>query len=120
MCSEAYCLCAVAATENNCLHGVPVAYFVIVRRTALSEAASRTFYLDLARLARLQDQRNTPFTPFVQAYYALVEALREFEEEGGWSARHARYAALAEQVRAGLATCGIVSVLPADQSSVVL
>ena len=36
---------------------------------------SRTYYLDLARLARLQDQRNTPFTPAVHVYYALREAL---------------------------------------------
>ena len=113
-------IAAVAATANKCLHGVPGAAFVIVRRDALARAASRTFYLDLARLARLQDQRNTPFTPSVQAYYALVEALREFEEEGGRSARHARYAALSEQVRAGLEACGIASVLPADESSVVL
>jgi len=113
-------IAAVAATANKCLHGVPGAAFVIVRRNALAHAASRTFYLDLARLARLQDQRNTPFTPSVQAYYALVEALREFEEEGGWSARHARYAALSEQVRAGLEACGIARVLPADESSVVL
>jgi 2-aminoethylphosphonate-pyruvate transaminase len=113
-------LCAVAATANKCLHGVPGASFVIVRRTALSEAASRTYYLDLGRLARLQDQRNTPFTPAVHAYYALVEALREFAEEGGRAARYKRYAALAEQVRAGLATLGIEPVVPPEQSSVVL
>jgi len=71
-------------------------------------------------LARLQDQRNTPFTPSVHAYYALVEGLRELEDEGGWSARHARYAALAEQARVGLAARGMASVLPPDQSSVVL
>jgi len=44
--------------------------FVIVRRDALARAASRAYYLDLGRLARLQDQRNTPFTPAVHAYYA--------------------------------------------------
>src|SRR3984957_15816820 len=60
-------LCAVAATANKCLHGVPGAAFVIVRRTDLQTAASRTYYLDLARLARLQDERNTPFTPAVHA-----------------------------------------------------
>ena len=80
---------AVAATANKCLHGVPGAAFVIVRRAALALAASRTYYLDLGRLAKLQDQRNTPFTPSVHAYYALVEALREFDEAGGWRARHA-------------------------------
>jgi 2-aminoethylphosphonate-pyruvate transaminase len=113
-------LCAVAATANKCLHGVPGASFVIVRRTALAQAASRAYYLDLGRLARLQDQRNTPFTPAVHAYYALVEALREFADEGGRAARYKRYAALAEQVRAGLATLGIEPVVPPEQSSVVL
>jgi 2-aminoethylphosphonate-pyruvate transaminase len=113
-------LAAVAATANKCLHGVPGASFVIARRGALAQAASRTYYLDLARLARLQDQRGTPFTPAVHVYYALVEALREFAEEGGRPARYRRYAALAEQVRAGLAALGIEALLPAEQSSVVL
>src|SRR6201991_3955953 len=113
-------IAAVAATANKCLHGVPGAAFVIVRRDARAVAASRTYYLDLGRLARLQEQRNTPFTPSVHAYYALVEALRELADEGGWSARHARYAALAEQARAGLAARGIGSALPAQESSVVL
>jgi 2-aminoethylphosphonate-pyruvate transaminase len=113
-------LAAVAATANKCLHGVPGASFVIVRRAALSEAASRTYYLDLARLARLQDQRGTPFTPAVHVYYALVEALREFAEAGGRPARYRRYAALAEQVRAGLATLGIDTLIDPEQSSVVL
>jgi len=111
---------AVAATANKCLHGVPGASFVIARRTALAKAASRTYYLDLGRLARMQDQRNTPFTPAVHAYYALVEALREFEEQGGRVARYRQYSALAEQVRAGLAAIGIEGVLSPAQSSVVL
>jgi 2-aminoethylphosphonate-pyruvate transaminase len=113
-------IAAVAATANKCLHGVPGASFVIAANEAIERAASRTYYLDLARLAHMQAARNTPFTPSVHAYYALVEALREFEEEGGLAARHARYASLAEQVRSGLATRGIASVLPPEQSSVVL
>jgi aspartate aminotransferase-like enzyme len=72
------------------------------------------------RIARMQDQRNTPFTPAVHAYYAMVEALREFEDEGGRSARYKGYAALAEQVRGGLAELGIDPALAAGQSSVVL
>ncbi|WP_322022999.1 2-aminoethylphosphonate aminotransferase [Burkholderia sp. BCC1977] len=111
---------AVAATANKCLHGVPGAAFVIVRRGALAQAASRTYYLDLNRLAKLQDQRNTPFTPSVHAYYALVEALREFDEAGGWRARHAHYKALADQAQAGLAARGMSLVLPEGASSVVL
>jgi 2-aminoethylphosphonate-pyruvate transaminase len=113
-------LCAVAATANKCLHGVPGAAFVIVRRQELPRSARRTYYLDLSRLARLQDERNTPFTPAVHAYYALVEALREYEEQGGRRARYRRYAGLAEQVRAGFAGLGIESAIPAAESSVVL
>ena len=113
-------LSAVAATANKCLHGVPGVSFVIVRRDALARAASRAYYLDLGRLARLQDQRNTPFTPAVHAYYALVEALREFAEEGGRPARYRHYRALAEQAREGLAALGIPTVIPPQESSVVL
>jgi 2-aminoethylphosphonate-pyruvate transaminase len=113
-------IAAVAATANKCLHGVPGASYVVVRRSALAKAASRTYYLDLGRLASLQDRRGTPFTPAVHAYYALVEALREFAEQGGRAARYAHYAALAGQVRAGLAALGIEEAIPEAQSSVVL
>ena len=113
-------LAAVAATANKCLHGVPGVAFAIVRRPALERAASRAYYLDLARSAAAQDRRDTPFTPAVQAHYALVEALREHAEQGGWAARHRRYAALAEQVRAGFAKLGIAAMLPTEESSVVL
>jgi 2-aminoethylphosphonate-pyruvate transaminase len=86
----------------------------------LGRAASRTYYLDLVRLARSQDQRNTPFTPAVHVYYGLREALREYQEQGGRAARFDRYAALAEQVRAGLAALGISALLTPQESSVVL
>jgi 2-aminoethylphosphonate-pyruvate transaminase len=113
-------LAAVAGTANKCLHGVPGAAFVIARAASLTQAETRTYYLDLARLARQQQQRNTPFTPAVQSYYALVEALREYQEQGGRPARHRRYAQLADQVRAGLATWGIQPLIAPEESSVVL
>ena len=114
------CIDAVAATANKCLHGVPGLSFVIARREAIERGARRAFYLDLTRLATMQAERGTPFTPAVQACYALVEALREFEDEGGLQARHDRYAALSEQLRTGLARLGIQTVLPVQESSVVL
>ena len=103
---------AVAGTANKCLHGVPGVAFVIARRAALARAAQRTYYLDLGRLARLQDERGTPFTPAVHACYGLVEALREFGVEGGRTARHRRYAALAEH--------GVEPAIPVGESSGVL
>ena len=113
-------LSAVAATANKCLHGVPGVSFVVVRRSALERATRRTYYPDLGRLSRLQDGRDTPFTPAVHATYALVEALRELAEQGGRIARYRHYAALAEQVRSGLVALGVESVLAPAQSSVVL
>ena len=113
-------LSAVAATANKCLHGVPGLSFAVVKRSALERATRRSYYLDLGRLSRLQDGRDTPFTPAVHATYALVEALREYAEQGGRIARYRHYAALAEQVRSGLATLGVESTLAPAQSSVVL
>ncbi len=52
----------IAALSKAC------AAFVIARRDWLAKAASRTYYLGIARLAKLQDARNTPFTPSVHAY----------------------------------------------------
>lgn len=111
---------AVAAAANKCLHGVPGVSFVVARRDALATAASRAFYLDLGRAAALQDRRNTPFTPAIHGLYALVEALAEFVDDGGRTARHARYAALASRVRAGFGTLGIAALLPPADTSVVL
>jgi len=115
-------IAACAATANKCLHGVPGASFVILRREMLPAAGARprTLYLDLGTYCRAQDRGETPFTQSVQVFYALAEALAEFGEEGGWTARHARYARLAGQVRAGLTTLGFRPVLPEEASSVVL
>jgi len=111
-----------AATANKCLHGVPGAAFVIARRDALQNDSvpQRSLYLDLNTYCREQDRDGTPFTQSVQAFYALNEALAEFEEQGGWQARRQRYASLAEQVRSGLQALGVRPLLPDGASSVVL
>jgi len=113
-------IAAAAAGANKCLHGVPGACFVIADRQAMAKGSPRTLYLDLAAWSRAQDARGTPFTPSVHAYYAVVEALREFEDEGGLAARHARYCALADQVGAGFAALGITALLESAETSVVL
>ena len=117
---EGWGLGACAATANKCLHGVPGASFVIVRRQVLDVGCPRTLYLDLGVYCREQDRGGTPFTQAVPAFYALEEALSEFQDEGGWMARHRRYAALASLVRRGLIGLGIRPLLPEGASSVVL
>lgn len=118
----AWGIAACAATANKCLHGVPGTSFVIARRDALSHPGlkPRTLYLDLPTYCREQDKGGTPFTQSGQVFHALAEALAEFHEQGGWPARHGRYAALALQVREGLQGLGIRPLLPEGASSVVL
>jgi 2-aminoethylphosphonate-pyruvate transaminase len=110
------------ATANKCLHGIPGAAFAMVRRESLPAAGSavRSLYLDLRSYLVEQDVGATPFTPSVQACYALDAALAELRDDGGRTARYNRYRALAHQVRTGLTNLGIEPLLPEDQSSVVL
>jgi 2-aminoethylphosphonate-pyruvate transaminase len=111
---------AVAATANKCLHGVPGVAFSVVRRAELDRAATRSYYLDLTRLAQLQDKRDTPFTPAVHACYAFAEALAELEECGGWAARHSTYHKRASRVTDVLASLAVPPLLLDHESSVVL
>jgi 2-aminoethylphosphonate-pyruvate transaminase len=111
---------AVAATANKCLHGVPGVAFVVVRRAELARAAVRSYYLDLTRLARLQDARDTPFTPAVHACYALAEALAEHEDAGGWAARRTTYQKRAGRVTDVLVSLGAAPLLLDHETSAVL
>lgn len=113
-------LAAVAATANKCLHGVPGAAFVLVRRTALERGVSRAYYLDLVALAREQERRGTPFTPSVHAYYALVEALAETADQGGWAARNKRYLKHGQRIADALRQLGVEPLLRDEECSVVL
>lgn len=112
---------ACAATANKCLHGVPGTSFVVTRRAALAAAdAQRSLYLDLAAYLANQDGGGTPFTQSVQTFYALDEALAEFFEEGGWTARQALYEARQARIRDTLARLGVETLLPPQESSCVL
>jgi 2-aminoethylphosphonate-pyruvate transaminase len=109
---DAWNVAACAATANKCLHGVPGLSFVVVARAALeAPPAAPSVYLDLRRYAAPLERGEVPFTPAVQALFALDEALRELDEEGGAPARLSRYRALSRRLRAGLAALGIEMLL---------
>jgi 2-aminoethylphosphonate-pyruvate transaminase len=112
---------AGAATANKCLHGIPGLSFVVCRKNSLENPVEpRTLYLHLPLWATQQAQQSTPFTPPVNAFLALEQALKELAAQGGRKARHARYGRLAEQVRMTLQEIGIDAYLPAAVSSCVL
>ena len=111
---DAWNVVACAATANKCLHAVPGVAFVLVARAALAGPTGATsVYLDLHRYAAEQARGAFPFTPAVQALFALDEALRELDDEGGAPARRAGYAALSARLRGGLREQGVEMLLDA-------
>ena len=110
-------------TANKCLEGMPGLSFVCAPREKLEALASvspRTCYLDLhnqyVATYRLQ---APPFTPAVPTYFALDAAL-DLTLAEGVAARHARYAALAGQLRNGLADLNFRFLLPPEHRSATL
>lgn len=104
---------AVAATANKCLHGVPGISFVLMRESLFTVrlTGATSVYLDLWRHWKEQARGWSPFTQSVHVVYALQEALRELEEQGGWRARHREYAWRMARVRDTLTALGVAYFL---------
>jgi 2-aminoethylphosphonate-pyruvate transaminase len=116
-------IAACAATANKCLHAVPGTSFVICNRNALAEMQAtkpRTLYLDLSSYLKNQDANGTPFTQSVQTFYALAEALKELQDQGGQKQRQKNYWNRLNIVREGLNKLGINALMRAEDCSCVL
>lgn len=112
-----------AATANKCLHGVPGIAFVLARRRAFEPpraSGATSVYLDLFRYRKEQASGFSPFTQSVHAMFALDEALRELDDAGGWTKRHARYRAITERVATALRELGVEPLLEPGASSAIL
>ncbi len=112
-----------AGTSNKCLEGLPGISFVCAPRQRLEELASvppRSFYLNLyGQYAAMHHDGAPPFTPAIPAFLALDAALDLLLAEGV-AGRHARYAALAGQLRTGLEALGLRFLLPPEHRSATL
>lgn len=105
--------------SNKCIQGIPGVSFVCARRAALERfrgAPPAGLYLDLIQYYDAQRNDDTPFTPAVQAFYALDVALDELLEEG-IDQRRARYRDRAAELREGLCAIGFESFLPLEEYS---
>jgi 2-aminoethylphosphonate-pyruvate transaminase len=108
------------SSPNKCLEGVPGFSFVLVRREALEATKGRARSLSLDLLAQwqgLEGNGQFRFTPPTHALLAFARALEELREEGGVSARAARYRANHETLRAGMRRLGFAEYLPAERQS---
>ena len=108
-----------ACTANKCIQGLPGVSFVLVRNEAMAamqQYPCRSLYLHLPLHWEAQERRSIPFTPSVQTWYALDEALDELLEETV-AGRIQRHRAAARLLREGFARLGLRSLLPANLQS---
>ncbi|SPE62765.1 2-aminoethylphosphonate--pyruvate transaminase [Verrucomicrobia bacterium] len=118
--------CAIdflVSSPNKCLEGVPGFCIVVCRRESLEgcEGRARTLSLDLlAQLQGFDANGQFRFTPPTHSLLALNQALNELEEEGGVSARAARYRRNHQVLLEGMRPLGFWPYLkPEDQSYII-
>ena len=100
---------ALVAASGKCLEGVPGMGFVFIRRAVLDDCAGRSQSLAMD----LHDQHvymertgQWRFTPPTHVLLALSEAIAQFVEEGGQSARLERYSSNCRVLIDGMAELG--------------
>ncbi|MFN3651159.1 MAG: 2-aminoethylphosphonate aminotransferase [Armatimonadota bacterium] len=109
----------LVSSSNKCLQGMPGLAFVVARRSALEGLASvpaRSVYLDLHAQWQAEEADNTPFTPAIQVFFALRQAIRETYAEG-LENRWRRYREAALALRAGMAELGLEPIVAPEWRS---
>jgi 2-aminoethylphosphonate-pyruvate transaminase len=100
----------LAASSNKNIQGMAGIGFAICNKAALEETAAipmRSLYLNLyAQYAYFEKTHQTRFTPPVQTFYALKQAIVETLEET-IEGRYARYTKAWETLLAGLEELGL-------------
>lgn len=108
---------ALIAASGKCLEGVPGMGFVFLRQQILPrcEGNSQSLAMDLFdQYTYMEKTGQWRFTPPTHVLVALHEAIAQFVEEGGQSARLARYQTNCATLLRGMAALGFVPFLPSD------
>lgn len=107
------------SSSNKCLQGMPGLSFVVARRAALETLAGippRSVYLNLYAQWKAEEADNTPFTPAIQIFFALRQAIKETRAEG-LENRFARYREAARVLRAGMDMLGLRPIVAPEWQS---
>ncbi|NRQ35447.1 aminotransferase class V-fold PLP-dependent enzyme [Nonomuraea sp. NN258] len=100
----------VCGTANKGLHGLPGMSFILCSDRSIErvqQVPARSLYLNAASYLAGQRKGDVPFTPAVQVCYAFDEAIKEYEESGGFAARTKLYRERAALVRAQFERLGL-------------
>jgi 2-aminoethylphosphonate-pyruvate transaminase len=115
---------ALVAASGKCLEGVPGMGFAFIRKSVLAgcEGQSHSLAMDLFdQHAYMEKTGQWRFTPPTHVVAALVEAVRQFVEEGGQPARLARYADNCATLIDGMRRLGFAPFLaPALQAPIIV
>ncbi|MBS0445056.1 MAG: 2-aminoethylphosphonate--pyruvate transaminase [Proteobacteria bacterium] len=115
---------ALIAASGKCLEGVPGMGFVFIRKAVLAdcEGRSQSLAMDLHdQHAYMEKTGQWRFTPPTHVVAALLEALRQFDEEGGRPARLARYTDNCRTLIDGMTALGLRPFLePALQAPIIV
>lgn len=105
----------LVSSSNKCIQGMAGLSFVIARRDhlqALPEIPGRSLYLSLREQHRFFERTGQMrFTPPVQTFYALAQALEEYFAETG-EGRFRRYRACFDALDGGVRELGFRRLLP--------
>ena len=115
---------ALIAASGKCLEGVPGMGFVFLRKDILDGCAgnSQSLAMDLYdQYVYMEKTGQWRFTPPTHVLVALDEAIAQFQEEGGQSARLARYEKNYQTLVQGMAELGFEPYLdPAIQAPIIV
>ncbi len=107
----------LVSSANKCVQGVPGFGFALCKRELLeaTEGFARTVSLDLtAQWRGLESNGQFRFTPPTHTLLAFAQALRELADEGGITARAARYRANHDACVAGMRAMGFSEYVPEE------
>lgn len=115
---------ALVAASGKCLEGVPGMGFVFIRQAVLHDCAGNSHSLAMDLHDQHQYMEKTGqwrFTPPTHVVAALDEAVSQFVEEGGQSARLARYTENCRTLVGGMARLAFKPFLaPAVQAPIIV
>jgi 2-aminoethylphosphonate-pyruvate transaminase len=108
---------ALVAASGKCLEGVPGMGFVFIRKAVLDRCAgnSQSLAMDLHdQHVYMEKTGQWRFTPPTHVLVALAEAVTQFVEEGGQTARLARYTDNCKTLVDGMGSLGFKPFLRAE------
>ena len=107
------------SSSNKCLQGMAGLSFCVARRSALEglkDITPRSVYLNLYAQWKAEEADNTPFTPAIQIFFALKQAIAETRVEG-LDARCRRYREAAAELRRGMLELGLEPIVSPEWRS---